>query len=266
MSPSLLVERDGFIVTLTLNRPEALNALDPAMMDALVDESTALARDESVRCIVVRGAGRHFMAGGDIRHFASRLDLEPEERRRDFSRVIGRLHAAIEHLHRMPHPVVASVQGAVAGFGLSLMCACDLALAADDAYFTAAYRHIGLTPDGGLSFALPRLVGSKKAMEILLLGERFGADDALRLGLVNRVVPAADLARETASLAAALAAGPVLATRNGKRLLRQSLSQPLSVQLDAEAASFAACAASDDFVEGVRAFLEKRPARFGQDT
>jgi 2-(1,2-epoxy-1,2-dihydrophenyl)acetyl-CoA isomerase len=157
------------------------------------------------------------------------------------------------------------VQGAVAGFGLSLMCACDLALAADDAYFTAAYRHIGLTPDGGLSFALPRLVGSKKAMEILLLGERFGADEALRLGLVNRVLPAADLERETAAFAAALAAGPVLATRNGKRLLRQSLSQPLSVQLDAEAASFSACAASGDFVEGVRAFLEKRPPRFDRD-
>lgn len=263
MSAPVLVERDGFVATLTLNRPEALNALDPAMMDALVSESAALASDGSVRCVVVRGAGKHFMAGGDIRHFASRLDLAPEERRRDFSSVIGRLHAAIENFHRMPHPVVASVHGAVAGFGMSLMCACDLALAADDAYFTAAYRHIGLTPDGGLSFALPRLVGSKKAMEILLLGERFGADEALRLGLVNRVVPGPDLARETAVLVAALVAGPVLATRNGKRLLRQSLSQPLSVQLDAEAMSFSACAASSDFVEGVRAFLEKRAPRFG---
>jgi 2-(1,2-epoxy-1,2-dihydrophenyl)acetyl-CoA isomerase len=265
MSAPLLVERDGFVATLTLNRPEALNALDPAMMDALVSESAALAGDGSVRCVVVRGAGQHFMAGGDIRHFASRLDLAPEERRRDFSAVIGRLHAAIENFHRMPQPIVASVHGAVAGFGMSLMCACDLALAADDAYFTAAYRHIGLTPDGGLSYALPRLVGSKKAMEILLLGERFGADDALRLGLVNRVVPATDLARETAALAGALVAGPVLATRNGKRLLRQSLSQPLSVQLDAEAVSFSACAASSDFVEGVRAFLEKRAPRFGED-
>jgi 2-(1,2-epoxy-1,2-dihydrophenyl)acetyl-CoA isomerase len=162
----------------------------------------------------------------------------------------------------MPQPVVASVRGAAAGFGLSLLCACDLAIASHDSYFTAAYRNLGVTPDGGLSYALPRLVGSKKAMEILLLGERFGADEALRLGLVNRVVPDAELERATTALATALAAGPSLATRNGKRLIRQSLSQPLSVQLDAEAVSFAACAATTDFTEGVRAFLEKRPPNF----
>jgi 2-(1,2-epoxy-1,2-dihydrophenyl)acetyl-CoA isomerase len=262
MPAPLLIERDGFVATITLNRPQALNALDPAMMDALVRETAALAGDDRVRCVVVRGAGNHFMAGGDLRHFSSSFDRAPEERRSDFASLIGRLHAAIETLHRMPQPVVASVHGAVAGFGLSLMCACDLALAADNGYFTAAYRHIGLTPDGGLSYALPRIVGARKAMEILLLGERFGAEEALRLGLVNRVVPEADLQRETAAFAAALAAGPLLATRNGKRLLRQSLSQSLSAQLDSEAASFAACAASDDFIEGVRAFLEKRPPNF----
>ena len=265
MSDPLLVERDGLVATLTLNRPHALNALDPPMMDALVRETAAIARDERVRCVVVRGAGNHFMAGGDLRHFAGSFDRAPEERRREFYRLIGRLHAAIETLHRMPQPVVASVHGAVAGFGLSLMCACDLALAADSAYFTAAYRHIGLTPDGGLSYALPRIVGAKKAMEILLLGERFGADEALRLGLINRVVPEGELQRETSTLAAALTSGPLLATRNGKRLLRQSLSHSLSSQLDSEAASFAACAASDEFVEGVRAFLEKRRPNFGRD-
>ncbi len=265
MTHPLLVDRDGSIATLTLNRPEALNALDPPMMDALVREAAALSADPSVRCVVVRGAGRHFMAGGDIRHFASQLELAPKERQREFTRMIGRLHAAIEELQRMPQPVLASVHGAVAGFGLSLLCACDLGIAAQDAYFTAAYRSLGLTPDGGLSYALPRLVGSKKAMEILLLGERFGADEALRLGLVNRVVPGADLVRETAAMAEALAAGPPIATRNGKRLIRQSLSRSLSVQLDAEATSFGACAATGDFVEGVRAFLEKRAPRFGRD-
>jgi 2-(1,2-epoxy-1,2-dihydrophenyl)acetyl-CoA isomerase len=262
MNAPVLVQRDGAVATLTLNRPEALNALDPAMVDALVEETTRLGADVNVRCVVVRGAGEHFMAGGDIRHFASRLELEPERRRADFAALIARLHAAIEELHRMPQPVIASVRGAVAGFGLSLMCACDLAIAAQHAYFAAAYRNLGLTPDGGLSHALPRLVGSKKAMEILLLGERFGAEEALRWGFVNRVVPEAALEGETAALAAALAAGPALATRNGKRLLRESLSQPLSVQLDAEAKSFAACAATADFVEGVRAFLDKRPPRF----
>jgi 2-(1,2-epoxy-1,2-dihydrophenyl)acetyl-CoA isomerase len=265
MTQPLLVERDGPIATLTLNRPEALNALGPPMMDALVRETAALAADASVRCVVVRGAGRHFMAGGDIRHFASQLDLEPDRRRRDFARLIARLHAAIEQIQRMPQPVVASVRGAAAGFGLSLLCACDLAIAAHDAYFTAAYRHLGLTPDGGLSFALPRVVGSKKAMELLLLGERFGAEEALRLGIVNRVVPEAELEGATAALARALATGPRLATRNGKRLIRQSLSHSLSAQLDAEATSFGECAASPDFAEGVRAFLDKRPPRFGND-
>jgi 2-(1,2-epoxy-1,2-dihydrophenyl)acetyl-CoA isomerase len=262
MNRPLLIDRDGAIATLTLNRAEALNALDPAMMDALAAETAALAGDESVRCVIVRGAGRHFMAGGDIRYFASQLELAPEARQRELLRLISNVHAAIEQIHRMPQPVVASVRGAAAGFGLSLLCACDLAIASHDAYFTAAYRNLGVTPDGGLSYALPRLVGSKKAMEILLLGERFGADEALRLGLVNRVVPDAELERATTALATALAAGPSLATRNGKRLIRQSLSQPLSVQLDAEAVSFAACAATTDFTEGVRAFLEKRPPNF----
>jgi 2-(1,2-epoxy-1,2-dihydrophenyl)acetyl-CoA isomerase len=255
MTSPLLVDRDGAIATLTLNRPESLNALDPAMIDALVKETASLAADRSVRCVVVRGAGSHFMAGGDIGHFATLLEATPVER----------LHPAIETLHRMPQPVLASAHGAVAGFGLSLLCACDLAIAAESAYFTAAYRQLGLTPDGGLSYALPRLVGSRKAMEIVLLAERFDAREALRLGLVNRIVPDAELDTATAALARALARGPELATRNGKRLLRQSLSQPLSVQLEAESTSFGACAASEDFVEGVRAFLEKRVPQFGED-
>jgi 2-(1,2-epoxy-1,2-dihydrophenyl)acetyl-CoA isomerase len=265
MTSPILLSRDGFVATLTLNRPDTLNALDPTMMDALVAHTAALAADESLRCVVIQGAGKHFMAGGDIRHFAEQLELAPDEREHRFTLLIGRLHAAIEQLQRMPHPVLASVHGAVAGFGLSLLCACDLAVAAEGSYFTAAYRQLGLTPDGGLSYALPRIVGSKKAMEILALGERFGAQEALRLGLVNRVVPDAELAHATAAMAAALAAGPVLATRNGKRLLRHSLSRSLSEQLHAEAASFGACAATGDFVEGVRAFLDKRAPHFGED-
>ena len=265
MTSPILLARDGFVATLTLNRPASLNALDPTMMDALVAHTAALAADTSLRCVVIQGAGRHFMAGGDIRNFAAQLELAPAERSAGFTRMIGRLHAAIEQLQRMPHPVLASVHGAVAGFGLSLLCACDLAIAAQGSYFTAAYRQLGLTPDGGLSYTLPRLVGTRQAMEILLLGERFGVEDALRLGLVNRVVPEAELERTTAAMAAAIASGPTLATRNGKRLLRESLSQTLSAQLDAEAASFGACAATGDFVEGVRAFLDKRPPHFGKD-
>ena len=263
MTAPLLVERERGVATLTLNRPDSLNALDPAMIEALTKETAALEADSSVRCVVVRGAGRHFMAGGDIRYFAALIDATPAERQRALVDFVDRVHPAIETLHRMPQPVLASVRGAVAGFGLSLLCACDLAIAAESAYFTAAYRHLGLTPDGGLSHALPRMVGNKRAMEIVLLAERFDAPEALRLGLVNRVVPDAELEAATAAMARALASGPGLATRNGKRLLRQSPSQPLSVQLDAEAASFGACAATEDLVEGVRAFLDKRAPRFG---
>jgi 2-(1,2-epoxy-1,2-dihydrophenyl)acetyl-CoA isomerase len=198
------------------------------------------------------------MAGGDIRSFNDKLAGAASDRRRDFSRMVEHMHAAIENLQRMPHPVLASVHGAVAGFGLSLMCACDLAIAAESSYFTSAYRHLGLTPDGGMSYTLPRLVGLKKAMEIVLLGERFDAAEALKLGLVNRVVAETELAAATRQLAMALATGPVLALRNGKRLLNQSLSQSLSAQLQRKG-SFAR---RPDFSEGVRAFLDKRTPRF----
>jgi 2-(1,2-epoxy-1,2-dihydrophenyl)acetyl-CoA isomerase len=144
------------------------------------------------------------------------------------------------------------------------MNACDLVIAADDAYFASAYRNIGLTPDGGGSWALPRLAGSRRAMEILLLGERFDAQQALAWGLVNRVVAAAALDDAVTQVVQSLAGGPVLAIRNAKRLVRESLARSLSEQLNAEALSFGACAGTPDFAEGITAFLEKRPARFGR--
>ena len=265
MNDAVLLTRDGPVATLTLNRPDALNSLNPAMIEALIAHTASVAADDSVRVVVLRGAGRHFMAGGDIRSFAERIGDAPAARSECFARMIGRLHAAIEHLHRMPHPVVGRVQGAVAGFGLSLMNACDLVVAADDSYFASAYRQIALTPDGGGSWSLPRIVGLRKAMEILLLGERFGAPDALALGLVNRVVPVAELDTATNALARTLAAGPALATRNAKRLVRESFGRTLSEQLDAEKVSFATCAGTSDFVEGIKAFLEKRAPRFGRE-
>src|SRR5262245_51175189 len=126
MNDTVLLTRDGSVATLTLNRPDALNSLNPAMIDALIAHTASVAADDGLRVVVLRGAGRHFMAGGDIRSFAERLGDAPSARSEGFARMIGRLHAAIEHLHRMPHPVVGRVQGAVAGFGLSLMNACDL--------------------------------------------------------------------------------------------------------------------------------------------
>src|SRR6188768_1590006 len=167
MTSPLLLERTGRVATLTLNRAESLNALDFSLMDALVDA----AADVALRVVVIRGAGKHFMAGGDIRTFAGMLDGESAERTRRFRRMIARLHSAIEAFHRMPHPVIGQVQGAVAGFGLSLMNACDLVVAADNAYFASAYKAIATTPDGGGTWSLPRLVGLRRALEIMLVGD-----------------------------------------------------------------------------------------------
>jgi 2-(1,2-epoxy-1,2-dihydrophenyl)acetyl-CoA isomerase len=265
MNDTVLLTRDGTVATLTLNRPSALNALDNAMVDALIARTSEVAADDALRVVVVQGAGKHFMAGGDIRTFATHLDEPPARRRDGFRRMVERLHAAIECLHRMPHPVVGRVHGAVAGFGLSLMNACDLVVAADDAYFASAYRQIALTPDGGGSWSLPRIVGVRKAMEIFLLGERFGAADALALGIVNKVVPPSELDTVTAAIARSIAAGPVQAMRRTKRLVRESLARTLSEQLQAEAVSFSECAASPDFVEGITAFLAKRAPQFGRE-
>jgi 2-(1,2-epoxy-1,2-dihydrophenyl)acetyl-CoA isomerase len=259
---TILLTRDGAVATLTLNRPGALNVLDLAMMDALVDHVTTLAADTTLRVVVLKGAGRHFMAGGDLKTFAARLAVEPAQRQADFQRIVERLHAAIEHLQRMPHPVIGALQGAVAGFGLSLAAACDLCIAADDAYFSSAYRQIGLTPDGGGTWSMPRIVGLRKALEIYLLGERFDAREAQRIGLVNRVVDAAALDATVHEVAQSIATGPALALRNVKRLLRESFEHTLAEQLRAEAESFGRCAATPDFAEGIHAFFEKRPPKF----
>jgi len=172
--------------------------------------------------------------------------------------LIHEVHTVILGLRRMPKPVVASVRGAVAGFGMSLMMACDLALAADSAYFTLAYTLIGASPDGGSTFALPRIVGQKKAMEIALLGERFDAATAERLGLVNRVIPSNSLEEETTRLAARLAAGPTAVYARTKALLNGSLGASLESQLQREAEAFAQSASEPDFREGLAAFIEKR--------
>ena len=258
----VLLERDGAVATLTLNRPSALNVLDLAMVDALIPATASVAGDDAIRALVVRGAGPHFMAGGDIRTFALASGDPPEQRQRDFTRLVERVHVAIETIARMDKPVVARVHGAVAGFGMSLMNACDLAIAADDAYFAAGYRQIGISPDGGGTYALPRIVGQRRALEILLLGGRFDAAHALALGLVNRVVPAIELDATVAKVVKALVEGPRHALAATKRLLRGSFDRTLSEQLAAEAASFGRLAATEDFLEGVAAFLDKRPARF----
>ena len=260
--PLVLVARESGVTTLTLNRPQALNALNRELTLALREAVFAAENDTGVRCLVLRG-GEHFMAGGDLKWFRQLSEnRSAAENRVQFEGFIHEVHALILSLRRMPKPVVASVRGAVAGFGMSLMMACDLALAADNAYFTLAYTLIGVSPDGGSTFALPRMVGHKKAMEIALLGDRFDSATAERLGIINRAVPVDALEPETAKLASRLAAGPTAAYARTKALLAQSLGASLESQLQREAESFAQCAAEPDFHEGLAAFIEKRKPQF----
>lgn len=258
----VITEREAGVVTLTLNRPEARNALSDDMIRSLDAAFASGERDGSVRAYVIRGAGDHFMAGGDVKGFYASRNKPAEERRNDTERMVHQLHLLIYRMRRAPQPIIASMRGAVAGFGMSLMLACDLAIAAEDAFFTLAYCHIGLSPDGASTWSLPRMVGTRKAMELALLGERFHAAQALRLGLVNRLVSPASLDEETVKLAQRLASGPGLAIAHTKRLINASLDHTLETQLQMEGVAVADCMSSEDLKEGVTAFVEKRAARF----
>lgn len=259
---TVLVEQNDGVATLTLNRPGVLNALTNEMAEALAERTGALGEDREVRCVVICGAGGHFMAGGDIQYFNESLSLAPKIRQETIRAVIARVHEAIEHIRAMPKPVVASVRGACAGFGLSLMASCDLALVTEDAVLSLAYSRIGATPDGGSTFALPRLIGTRRAMELALLGERFSASKALDFGLVNRVVAPDELDAHTQELARRLADGPLRAYGETKRLINTSLDSTLSEQLAAEERCFLDGVAMSEFEEGVRAFCAKRKPKF----
>ncbi len=258
----VLVEVKDGIGTITLNRPAALNALSAAMGDGLIEATGRFERDAAVRCVVIRGAGDHFMAGGDVKGFHKSLTEDREDHLARLEMRVVKAHQLIYHLRRMPKPVLASVQGAAAGFGLSLILAADLAIAAEDAFFTLAYRHIGLSADGGATYFLPRIVGERRALEIALLGERFAAQQARDVGILNWVVPRAELADETAKMARRLADGPTLALGKAKQLIRSSFDNSWDEHSHREAEGLAAAAATEDHREGVTAFVEKRKAVF----
>ena len=207
----------------TLNRPKQMNAFSDQMRDDLIAFLTNVEHDPTVRCVVLRGAGNHFMAGGDIKSFTEHMAMDADARRAHFESTCHAMHPIIYLLRRMPKPVLASVNGACAGLGFSLVLASDLAIAADNAFFTSAYTKIGTSPDGGSTYFLPRALGMKRAMELALLSDRIEASDAERLGVINRVVPAAELAQETARLAERLAKGATKAIARTKLLLNQSL-------------------------------------------
>lgn len=262
MTAKVLVERQGAVARIVLNAPEALNAIGPDMAREFSRVAAEVGEDPAVRCVIVTGAGPHFMAGGDIRCFAEWLELPPAERDAHLGALIADVSAAVNSLRTMAKPVIGAVRGAAAGFGFSLMCACDLVIASDTTTCKLAYCQIAASPDGGGSHTLPRLVGVRKAMEIALLDERIDAARALELGLVSKVVADAALEDEAMALAQRLAGQATGAFGRTKRLFNASLENDLATQLEAERKAFVAGAASQDFAEAVAAFLGRRKPAF----
>ena len=256
-SPVLYHKRDS-IVTLTLNRPETLNAMNEAMMAELERLLIGLETDATVRAVILTGAGRAFSSGGDQKRAR---DAEGQQLFFDGDLgggVIERLHRCVLRLQRLAKPVIGSINGVAVGAGCNIALAADLRLASDAARFGEVFTRVGLVPDGGGTYFLPRLVGTAKAMELMLLADIIDAQEALRLGLVNWVVPADQLQDETQKLAERLAQGPTLAYGLVKTGLYQSLTMPLEDVLNMEARNQAMAARSQDRAEGVAAFREKR--------
>lgn len=258
MNDTILFEQHGGIGTMTFNRPSVFNAMNSELIQALRDVTASLMDSTTLRALIVKGAGKAFLAGGDVGLFHRRIDVIADE----FKPLGDILHAGIINIRNLPFPVIAQIHGAVAGAGLSLALACDFAIAADDAQFTSAYTRIGVSPDGGSTFFLPRIVGMRKALELVMLSDTLTGTEAAEAGMINRAVPAAQLEVETQKLAQRLAEGPTHAYARAKRLITQSFSTPIQQHLDDEIACFAECARTGDFREGVTAFVEKRKPKF----
>lgn len=256
MSDGLRREVEGGIATLTLDRPEALNALTIPLKVALLDALEAVAADRTIRAVILTGAGRAFCAGQDLAERADPdappLDVELRDRYEPIVRAMVALH----------QPIIAAINGVAAGAGASLALACDLRIAAESARFVLAFGRIGLVPDSGATWFLPRIVGSARAAEMALLNAPIDSAEALRIGLVSRVVTDADLLARAREMATTLSEGPPLAIAATKGLLAAAWTSDLEGALAGERAAQGMLGASRDHGEGLAAFREKRPPRF----
>jgi 2-(1,2-epoxy-1,2-dihydrophenyl)acetyl-CoA isomerase len=256
---TVTVEPRGHELRITLNRPDAMNAWDKQLGIDLLAAVERAAGDDAVRAVVITGAGRAFSAGADLK---AGFDPTPAGHPDVLTVLHERYHPIITGLREMPKPVIAAVNGPAAGIGCSLALACDLVLARESAYFLLAFVNIGLVPDGGSSLLVPERVGFARALEMSMLGERIPAAKALEWGLINRVTADDELERAVDELAARLAAGPTRAYAGIKRQLNAWAYARMQQQLALEAEIQQEQAESGDFQEGVRAFVEKRPAAF----
>jgi len=254
----VLLEKSGGVATVTLNRPDAANGIDLPTGQALMRAAIDCDEDPAVRAVVLTGAGKMFCAGGDLKSFAAFGDALPGK----LKELTTNLHAASSRFARMDAPLVCAVNGTAAGAGFSLAISGDLVLLAESAKLTMAYTGVGLSPDGSSSWFLPRLVGLRRAQELMLTNRRLTSAEALEWGLVNEVVPDAELLDKAQALASQLASGATRAFGVVKQLLATSLQEGLETQLELESRGIAAMAASADGREGIEAFLAKRPPKF----
>jgi 2-(1,2-epoxy-1,2-dihydrophenyl)acetyl-CoA isomerase len=252
--------REDAVAVLTLNRPDALNALSVMLGNEFLS-ALSEARERGARAIVLTGAGRAFCAGGDLREMQQ---IAQKEGRVEafFEDPLNLLHDCIRAIRKTPAPVIAAVNGHASGAGCNLALACDLVIAGESAKFNEAFIKIGLTPDCGGTFILPRLVGWKRAAEMLMTGDVVSAAQAAEIGMINRVVPDAELMGEALALAVKLAAAPTAAIGRIKQMLDESGASTYDMQLDIEHRAQIQSGQSVDFKEGVAAFMEKRPPKF----
>jgi enoyl-CoA hydratase/carnithine racemase len=244
---------DGAVATITLNRPTAFNAIDLAIAKKLEQLAAQVEADESIRVLVLEGAGRAFCAGGDLQTLGAAVD--------NIAPVVNELllhyHAFIRSLRRMPKIVIASVHGSAAGAGLSLAFMADMCIATDDAKFTAAYHKLGVSPDGGGTVGVTEIVGTRRALQIFLAEGSFSASQAYDWGLVAKVVPAAELKQATRDLAGRIAQNAPAGIAATKALIHQARSTPIEQQLDAETRAIVGCMRTDEFRVAVKKFTDK---------
>lgn len=258
----LLTEIADGIARITFNRPHVRNALTTGMVTGMIDFMKECEQRDDVRCIVMTGAGGHFMAGGDVQGFAKTVDNPPNHRKSDFENRARGAMALFTIMERMPKPIISKVRGAVAGASVGWVAASDFVLISENALFLVAHIALGTSPDGAVTWHLPRSVGLRKAKEMCLLGERLLAPQAIEFGLANWMYPDDRLDEETEKFIQRVANGPTKAIGATKLLLNQAAENSQGTQMELEAQSFGGCAATRDFEEGVRSFVEKRKAVF----
>lgn len=254
----LLIERQGPVVQLILNRPQAGNAINVEMAKALMDAAIDCDEDPGVRCVVLTGAGRMFCVGGDVKLFASAGERIPHL----LKELTSYLHSAVSRLARMQKPLITVVNGPAAGAGFSLALLGDIVLASDGASFTLAYGKLGLSPDGGSTWLLPRLIGLRRAQELMLTDPTLSAAQAADLGLVTRLVPAGEVEAQAVALAETVARGGIQAWGRTRELLLGAYGASLESHLEAEARSIALAGRGAESREGIAAFVERRAADF----